>query len=93
MYSCSDKHYIDIREHTVKSITSANANRHFSAMLRDVAAGEEVVVVSRGKPVARITAVHAGDASRQLAKIALLNRLRSQPALGSRTWKRADLYE
>jgi len=77
----------------VKTITSANANRHFSAMLRDVSAGEEIVVVSRGKPVARITAVQAGDASRQLAKSALLKRLRSQPALGARTWKRADLYE
>ena len=84
---------INLREHIVKSITSANANRHFSAMLRDVSAGEEIVVVSRGKPVARITAVQAGDASRQLAKAALLKRLRGQPALGMRTWKRADLYE
>ena len=77
----------------MKSITAANANRHFSAMLRDVSSGEEIVVVSRGKPVARITAVKAGDASRQLAKAALLNRLRGQPALGARTWTRADLYD
>jgi antitoxin (DNA-binding transcriptional repressor) of toxin-antitoxin stability system len=35
----------------MKSISSADANRHFSAVLRDVSAGEEVVVVSRGKPV------------------------------------------
>ena len=77
----------------MKSITSANANRHFTAMLCDVCAGEEIVVVSRGKPVARITAVQAGDASRQLAKTALLKRLRGQPTLGARTWKRADLYE
>ena len=77
----------------MKSITAANANRHFSAMLRDVSAGEEIVVVSRGKPVARITAVQAGDASRQLAKAALLQRLRGQPSLGVRSWTRADLYE
>ena len=77
----------------MKSITSANANRHFSAMLRDVSAGEEIVVVSRGKPVARITAVQAGDASRQLAKTALLKRLRGQPVHGVRTWTRADLYD
>ena len=93
MYDSSDKHYIILRKYIVKSITAANANRHFSAMLRDVSAGEEIVVVSRGKPVARITAVQAGDAARQLAKTALLKRLRSQPAVGARTWKRADLYE
>ena len=77
----------------MKSITSANANRHFSAMLRDVSAGKEIVVFSLGKPVAPTTAVQAGDAARQLAKTALLKRLRGQTALGARTWTRADLYE
>lgn len=77
----------------MKSISSADANRHFSAVLRDVSAGEEVVVVSRGKPVAKIIGVQAGDQTRQSAKAALLKRLRAQPASGVRNWKRSDLYE
>lgn len=77
----------------MKSITSANANRHFSAMLREVSAGEEIVVVARGKPVARIVRMQAGDASRQLAKSSLLKRLRGQVPAGARNWIRADLYE
>lgn len=77
----------------MKSISSADANRHFSAVLRDVSAGEEVVVVSRGKPVAKIIAVQAGDQARAAAKSALLKRLRAQSATGARNWKRDDLYE
>lgn len=77
----------------MKSISSADANRHFSAVLRDVSAGEEVVVVSRGKPVAKIISVQAGDQTRLSAKTALLKRLRAQPATGVRNWKRSDLYE
>lgn len=77
----------------MKAISSADANRHFSAVLRDVSAGEEVVVVSRGKPVAKIIGVQAGDQTRLSAKAALLKRLRTQPATGARNWKRGDLYE
>ena len=77
----------------MKSISSVDANRHFSAVLRDVSAGEEVVVVSRGKPVARITRVQAGDHARLSAKAALLKRLREQPASDVRNWTRNDLYK
>ena len=77
----------------MKSISSADANRHFSALLRDVSAGEQVVVVSRGKPVAKIIGIHVGDQTRLSAKAALLKRLRSQPASGARNWTRNDLYE
>lgn len=77
----------------MKSISSADANRHFSAVLRDVSAGEEVVVVSRGKPVAKIVGVQVGEKTRQSAKAALLKRLRTQPVSGARNWTRNDLYE
>ena len=77
----------------MKSISSADANRHFSAVLRDVSAGEQVVVVSRGKPVAKIIGIHVGDQTRLSAKAAFLKRLRSQPASGARNWTRNDLYE
>ena len=77
----------------MKSISSADANRHFSAVLRDVSAGEEVVVVSRGKPVAKIIGVQAGDQTRLSAKAALLKRLRAQSASGARNWTRNELYK
>ena len=77
----------------MKSISSADANRHFSAVLRDVSAGEEVVVVSRGKPVAKIIGVQAGDQTRLSAKAALLKRLRAQSVSGARNWTRNELYE
>ena len=76
----------------MKSLSSADANRHFSAVLREVSKGEEVIVVSRGTPVARIVGVKAADASRQSAKAALMKRLRAQPATGTRNWTRAELY-
>ena len=77
----------------MKSISSADANRRFSAVLRDVSKGEEIVVVSRGTPVARIIGVQADAKLRTSAKAALLKRLLGQPAMRIRKWKRADLYE
>lgn len=77
----------------MKSVTSANANRHFSAMLREVSQGEEIVVVSRGKPVARIVGVQSADVSRRAAHAALVARLRTRKPAGKRDWTRDDLYE
>ncbi len=77
----------------MKSISASDANRHFSAVLRDVSFGEEVVVISRGKAVAKIVGIEHGDRAMHSAKTALLERLRTQPVAGKRDWKRADLYE
>jgi prevent-host-death family protein len=76
----------------MQSISSADANRHFSALLREVAAGEEIVVVSRGKPVARIVGVNSANESRVAAKSSLLKRLKTQKPTGARNWSRDDLY-
>jgi prevent-host-death family protein len=76
----------------MQSISSADANRHFSALLREVAAGEEIVVVSRGKPVARIVGVNSANESRVAAKSSLLKRLKTQKPTGARNWSRNDLY-
>jgi prevent-host-death family protein len=76
----------------MQSISSADANRHFSALLREVAAGEEIVVVSRGKPVARIVGVDSAMQHRVVAKKALLQRLKKQKPTGTRNWSRDDLY-
>jgi prevent-host-death family protein len=77
----------------MKSLSSADANRNFSAVLREVSQGEEILVISRGKPVAKITKVDVKENTRAAAKNALLQRLQSQAISGSRNWNRAELYE
>jgi len=79
----------------MKTVTAAEANRNFSALLKDVARGEQVIVTSRGKPVATIAPVPPMfDAAREQAKQALLARLAAQPITGvPRDWTRDELYE
>ncbi len=77
----------------MKAISAADANRHFSSVLRIVAAGEEVTVLSRGKPVAKISPIRSDQPARQSAKQTLLARLREQAPTGTRDWARSDLYE
>jgi prevent-host-death family protein len=38
----------------VKSVSAREANQHFSRLLGEVAAGEEVVITKRGRPVATL---------------------------------------
>lgn len=77
----------------MKSVTAADANRHFSSILRTVAAGEEVTVVSRGKPVAKISPIRPNEGSRASARQELLKRLSQQRPTGQRNWTRDELYE
>ncbi len=89
---CSAKHY---HPDGMKAISAADANRHFSAVLRDVAQGDAVVITSRGKPVATMAPVTASS-RRTVARANLLARLRTQAvaekAAWKRDWKREDLY-
>ncbi len=73
-------------------ISAAEANRHFSQVLRQVARGETLIVTSRGKPMAMIAPI-TPQAGRALAKRQLLARLTNQPPTGERSWTRAELYE
>ncbi len=77
----------------MKTISAAEANRHFSNLLRDVATGTTITVLSRGKPVATIGPANTLQASQKSARLELLNRLRSQKATGARNWTRDELYE
>ena len=77
----------------MKTISAADANRHFSGLLRDVATGEVVTVLSRGKPVATIGPVARASGPRQIARQTLLERLRQNTASGKRDWTRDELYE
>ena len=79
----------------MRIITAAEANRQFSAVLREVAQGKSVVVTSRGKPVATIApARRSADRAQERSKKMLLERLRAIPPSGvARDWARDDLYD
>ena len=80
----------------MRTLSAADANRHFSKLLRDVKAGETVVITSHGEPVARIEPVVPGDLERVRRSEALdrlLKRLDSQPALNLGKFDRNELYE
>ena len=68
----------------MKTISVTYANRFFSSVLRDVASGELVTVVSRGKPVAVISAASKEYAFKFQAHRNLVERLKSQPSIGVR---------
>jgi prevent-host-death family protein len=77
----------------MKTISAADANRHFSRVLREVSRGEQITVVSRGRPVATIAPVREIAAERRSARRMLLERLRNQPVTGARCWTRDELYD
>ena len=79
-----------------KTITAAEANRQFSALLRGVREGATYVVTSHGRPVARIVPVR-GDADerdrREKAKRELLRHLRAQTALNLPRITRDEMHQ
>lgn len=77
----------------MKTVSTSDANRHFSRVIRQVAEGEEFIVVSRGRPVATIGPVSGDDKRREAARAALLQRLQEQTVTGNRAWTRESLYE
>lgn len=77
-----------------RSISAADANRQFSALLRAVREGETYVVTSHGRPVARIVPASDTAEVRSAARNLLLSRLERQPAAGTPVvWTRDELYE
>lgn len=77
----------------MKTLTASEANRHFSAVLRDVSRGQAVTVVSRGKAVATIAPAGELQRGREAARQRLLRRLRARKPAGRRGWSRAQLYD
>ena len=74
-------------------MSAADANRNFSALLRQVREGQSCVITSHGKPVAKLVPISVHDEPRAAAKRVLLERLRTQaatPPIGR--WTRDDLY-
>lgn len=77
----------------MKTMSASEANRQFSKLLREVAEGEDVSIVSHGRTVAKIVSTATEAKSREMARGALLARLSRQTATGSRDWTRSDLYD
>ena len=79
----------------MKTVTAAEANRQFSAMLREVAQGGRVMVTSRGKPVATIEPLRsrAATARASAAQRRLLEHLATVKPVGARDWTREALYD
>ncbi len=77
----------------MKTVTAAEANRRFSAILRDASQGKEMTIVSRGKPVAVIGPVKTEGPDRKIAKESLIGRLKRNNISGDRNWTRNELYD
>ena len=76
----------------MKTVTASGASRHFSSLLRNVASGEVITVLLRGKPVATIGPARSACGQREAARLALLDRLRQQQIVGARNWARDEVY-
>lgn len=78
----------------MKTLSAAEANRQFSRMLRSVSEGDEVLILSRGRPVARIVPAAGSPRRLKRAQAVLLRRLKSQtPGGAKRDWTRDELYD
>lgn len=77
----------------MKTITASNANRGFSNLLREVSKGEEIMITSRGTPVAKVISVKSTVLQKNAMKKLLLSRLKTRIATGSRNWTRNELYD
>ncbi|CAA6606372.1 Prevent-host-death family protein [Rhodospirillaceae bacterium LM-1] len=76
----------------MRNVSAAEANRHFSKLLRDVQSGETLTVTSHGRPVAVIQPMDSKSAGREAAKKRLLQHLTQQKPMG-RGFRRDELYD
>ncbi|MBI4966578.1 MAG: type II toxin-antitoxin system prevent-host-death family antitoxin [Rhodospirillales bacterium] len=77
----------------MRHVSAANANRHFSKLLRDVKAGEPITITAHGLPVAVLAPVSGQAATEaEQARTRLLGRLKRQKPKGL-TWNRDALYD
>ena len=74
-------------------VSAADANRHFSQLLRRVRQGRSYLVTSHSRPVAKILPVGEMDQVEAGARGALLTRLRAQRVVRTPRWTRDELYE
>jgi antitoxin (DNA-binding transcriptional repressor) of toxin-antitoxin stability system len=86
---------LDQNRHAIR-VTVNRSDLQFpspSNLLLEVATGEVITVLLRGKAVATIAPPRADGGQREAAKRNLLVRLRQQKPSGTRSWTRHELYE
>jgi prevent-host-death family protein len=71
----------------MNSVGACEAKTHFSALLDRVGAGEEVLIIKHGKPVARLAPVHRIDRARAKQSFERLTELRKGTTLDGLSWK------
>lgn len=77
-----------------KLVTVTEANRTFSALVREVVNGQPVIITAHGRPIVRMESIEEEAVKRRLARARLLDRLENQKATGlERDWTRSDLYD
>src|SRR5690242_2686745 len=76
-----------------KKISTSEAKRKLSSVLRRVRGGDSYVVTSRGQPIAHIIPAHKHESTARAARTALLSRLEAQPLVKIGLWMRDELYE
>jgi prevent-host-death family protein len=72
------------------SITATEANQFFSRLLREVQDGQEFVVTSRGRAVARVIPYSEPPQAEKL--VAMIDALARRPRRSLPGWTRDDLY-
>jgi prevent-host-death family protein len=76
-----------------KAVSAAEAKRKFSQILHGVRRGHSYVVMSHGKPVAKLSPIDANETIGMSARDTLLSRLRQQPVVKAAHWTRDELYK
>ncbi|MDX8461846.1 type II toxin-antitoxin system Phd/YefM family antitoxin [Mesorhizobium humile] len=74
------------------TVPIADVKRKLSFILRGASEGQSYVVVSNGRPVARIIPADTQELFPHL-RAALLSRLKQQPVVAVENWTRDDAYE
>lgn len=78
----------------LRAVSAADANRQFSAVLREVRDGKTYVITSHGKPVAKLVPFDAERDAQDAARAKLFTRLKRQRAVRAiGRWTRDELYE
>jgi prevent-host-death family protein len=77
----------------VRTVTVTQAHQNLSRLLRDVSSGQEVVVTSRGKPVARLVQIDAPEGAERSRRFdQALEQLDRLPPVTIGAWSRDELY-
>ena len=78
------------------TVSAADANRHFSKLLRQASAGQSVTITSHGRPVATLAPIEQDSQARLAARAKALEALKAHWAtltpMPDVTWTREELY-